>query len=290
MALLRTMLFVPGGRPEMLAKAATFSADAIIFDLEDSVPPADKERARDLVRAAIPSVAGAGKQAWVRVNGTYTGLTKDDCRAVMSPELTGIVIPKADSADIVRFAEALVRDAEALNGVEPGKTRLIACIENAAALLRAEAISRASARLVALTLGGEDYTADMQVERTPGGAELTFARSMVAVVAHAAGLTALDTVYPYLHDLDGLVREAAEGKRAGYQGKFLIHPEQVAPVSTVFTPSSDELHSARRIVAAYQEGSELGHGAIQVDGIMVDAPVAKRAQQLLDLFETANQI
>jgi len=286
-SLLRTLLFVSGARPEMLAKARGLRADAIVLDLEDSVPADEKLRARDLVRAAVVPVAKAAKQAWVRVNSTYTLLAKDDCRAVVMPELTGILLPKADSPEIVRYADALLRDAEALNGVEPGATRVIAHIESASALLRAEAISRASERIVALAFGGEDYTADMRIERTPGGGELAYARSLIAVVSRAAGIMAIDTVYPYLHDLEGLLHDAAEAKRAGYQGKLLIHPEQVEPVARLFTPKDEELDNARRIVEAYDRASAEGRGAVQVDGVMVDAPVAKRARQMLELFETA---
>jgi citrate lyase subunit beta/citryl-CoA lyase len=152
--------------------------------------------------------------------------------------------------------------------------------------LHAEAIARASERIIALAFGGEDYSADMRIERTPGGAELSFARSFIAVAARAAGIAAIDTVYPYLHDPDALARDAAEARRAGYQGKLLIHPEQIAPVARIFTPTDGEIQEARRIVEAYDRGRSEGRGAVQVNGAMVDAPVLKRAQQLIELFET----
>src|SRR5438105_292697 len=149
--ILRTLLFVPGARRQMLEKAPQLGPDAFVLDLEDSVAEGEKELARQQVRDAIPSLcARDGPQAgsvWVRINSTYSGRAKDDIRAVMQPGVTGIVLPKADSPDIVRYAEALLRDAEAPAGVEAGATRLIAAIESAKALLRVAEIARASTRL-----------------------------------------------------------------------------------------------------------------------------------------------
>jgi citrate lyase subunit beta/citryl-CoA lyase len=288
MTLLRTLLFVPGCRPEMLIKAAGLLPDALILDLEDSVPPTEKTAARSAVAAAIPSLGHSGRQTWVRVNSTYTGVAKDDCRAVISSSLAGILLPKADSPEIVRYADALLRDAEALNGVEAGAVKLIVSIESATGLLHAEAISMASERVIALAFGAEDYAADMQVERTPAGEELAHARGVLAVVARATGRVALDGVYPYLHDFDGLLRDSRAARQAGFHGKCLIHPEQIAPVTEVFTPSTEQLAAARRIVDAYGIASAQGRGAIEVDGSMIDAPVVKRAQALLDLYEEAS--
>ena len=287
MTLLRTLLFVPGCRPEMIEKAGGLLPDALILDLEDSVPLAEKAAARDAVTAAVPLLARPERQTWVRINSTYTGLAKDDCRAVVGPTLAGILLPKADSAEIIHYADALLRDAEAHRGVEAGAIKLIAGIESAAGLLHAEAISRASDRVIALAFGAEDYAADLQVERTPAGGELAYARGAIAVVARATGRVALDGVYPFLHDLDGLIQDAQAARRAGFQGKCLIHPEQIDPVRAVFTPTEEQVAAARRIVDAYSQAGAEGRGAVQVDGKMVDAPVAKRAQTLLELFEAA---
>jgi citrate lyase subunit beta / citryl-CoA lyase len=283
--LLRTLLFVPGNRTDMLAKAPAFLADAIILDLEDSVPTEAKSSARTAVRDAIGPLAEAGRQVWVRVNSTYSLLAKDDCRAVCNVALAGILLPKADTADIVRYGDALLRDAEALNGLESGSVKIIAHIESATALLRAEEIARASERVVALAFGGEDYAADMHIERTTEGEELGFARCLMAVAARAAGVDAIDSVYPYLHDIDALERDARFARRSGYQGKLLIHPEQIDPVARIFTPGQGELDRARRIVEAYRRAGNDGIGAVQINGAMIDAPVAKQAEQLLERFE-----
>ncbi|MGI8553936.1 MAG: HpcH/HpaI aldolase/citrate lyase family protein [Dehalococcoidia bacterium] len=285
MNVLRTMLFVPGSRQNMIERARELEPDAILFDLEDSVPTEEKARAREQVRTALSGFVRPRRQLWVRLNSTYTNLTKDDIRAVLVPELDGLLLPKADSAAIVRYVEGLLRDQEPRAGVEAGKTRLIAAIESAAGLLRSEETARASPRLIALAFGAEDYTADMSIVRTASGEELQYPRSVIAVVARATNLMALDTVYPHLHDDDGLLHDAEVARRAGFQGKLLIHPEQIEPVRRVFTPSAEQVEQARRIVAAYKEATEQGHGAVQVDGAMVDAPVATRAQRLLDRVE-----
>jgi citrate lyase subunit beta / citryl-CoA lyase len=267
----------------MLEKATAFAADALVLDLEDSVPEHEKDAARGLVRDSIPRLLTAGRELWVRVNSTYTGRARDDVRSVIQPGIAGILLPKADTPEIVRYADAIIREAERLAGLETGMAGLIAHIESAGALLRATEIARASTRVRALAFGGEDYAADMRLERTEGGEELSFPRHMVAVAARAAGVLAIDTVFPYLHDLDALVRDARAGRRAGYAGKLLIHPEQIEPVAAVFTPSDDELRTARQRVQAYDEALNAGQGAIDVDGVMVDAPVAKRARELLEL-------
>jgi citrate lyase subunit beta / citryl-CoA lyase len=288
-SLLRTLLFVPGSRQAMIEKAAGLRADAIILDLEDSVAPAEKENARRLVKDAVPALAAAGREVWVRVNSTYTGMAKDDCRSAIGPHLTGILLPKADSPEIVRYAEALLRDAEAMNGVETGTIRLIAHIETAKGLLAVERTSQASERIVGLAFGSEDYTADMQIERTREGKELGFARGMIGVSARAAGIAAIDTVYPFLHDLEGLTQEARQARQAGFVGKLLIHPEQIDPVQAVFMPGVTEIEAARRIVEGYEAASADGRGSLQVDGMMVDEPVVRRARKILDLTEATQR-
>src|SRR5262245_58037726 len=157
MDLLRSLLFVPAVQEEMLAHALERGADAIVIDLQDSVPPAEKERARGLAREAVARLNNEHTQVWVRVNPSQELLAKADLRAVVMPELTGVMLPKTASQNHVRFVEALLRDAEQMNGVEAGTTKLIAMIESAAALLDCREIARSSPRLVALAFGGEDY-------------------------------------------------------------------------------------------------------------------------------------
>lgn len=279
--ILRSALFVPAVQPRMIDKARGLDADAIVLDLEDSVPAAAKEQARNAAREALPGLVRRGRQLWVRVNNTYSLITRDDVHALACAELDGFMLPKADRPEQVYYMEALLRDAEAAAGLETGKLRLILVIESAAGLLKAYETARASQRTIALQLGGEDLTADLGVERTLEGGELAYPRAALAVVARAAKLLALDTVYPAIDDEAGLVREAELARDRGYQGKFAIHPAQLAPINRVFTPAAEAVEQAQRIVTAYERGAEGGAGAVQVDGRMVDAPVAQRARNLV---------
>ena len=283
--MIRSALFVPAIRPDMIDKARGLKVDALVLDLEDSVPEASKEQARGNARDAIASLSAPSRQLWVRVNNTYSLLTRDDVRAVVGEHLDGIMLPKADRPEQVLYLEALLRDAEEAAGLEAGKLRLILVIESAAGLLKTVDTVKASKRTLAVQLGAEDYATDLGIERTLDGSELAYPRSVIAVAARAAKVLALDTVYPAIGDEAGLVREAQAARALGYKGKFAIHPGQIEPINRVFTPPPEQVERARKIIAAYDGVVEKGLGAVQVDGQMVDAPVAQRARDLVALAD-----
>ena len=285
MHLYRSLIFVPGIRENMIDKARSFDADVIVLDLEDSVPPAEKEQARQVVRRAIPTLAALGHTVHVRVNPVGSGLTRDDLAAVVCPELSGICLPKVESAQDIRDIDVLIREQEMEQGVKPGTLALIPAVESARGVLRCEEICRASTRLTAITLGADDYTADLGVHRTREGRELDYARQVMAVCARAADILTLDTPFADFRDEEGLVRESEWVRSLGFKGKYLIHPSQIGPVNRVFRPSEEEVTYARRVVEAFEEALARGEGAVQVDGRMVDAPVAKRARALIGLAE-----
>lgn len=267
----------------MIARAHERRADAIILDLEDSVPPTEKERARFAARDALAGLKNEHTQTWVRVNPSQGMMTKLDLRAVVTPNLTGVVLPKTTSRNHILYVEALLRDAEAQNGVEAGTTKLIAMIESAAAMLNCAEIARASARLVALAFGGEDFCADLGVERTPAGTELQHPRSHIAVCARAAGLLAIDTIWDDFRDEVGLRADTEAARAVGFHGKLVIHPAQVVTVNGIFRPTPESVEYARRIVAAHEEAEQRGEGAVQIEGRMVDRPVAVRARRMIEL-------
>jgi citrate lyase subunit beta/citryl-CoA lyase len=269
----------------MIEKARGFAADVIVLDLEDSVPPAEKEQARQIVRRAIPILAGLGHTVHVRVNPVDSGLARDDLAAVVCPELSGIGLPKVESAQDVRDVDVLIREQELEHGVKPGTLALIPAIESARGVLRCEEICRASTRLAAITLGADDYTADLGVHRSREGRELDYARQVMVVCARAAGILALDTPFADFRDEEGLLRESEWVRSLGLKGKYLIHPSQIEAVNRVFRPTEEEVAYARRVVAVFEEEVARGHAAVQVDGRMVDTPVAKRARALIDLAE-----
>ncbi len=285
MLLMRTLLFVPANRENMIERAHGAQADVIVLDMEDSVPPAEKMTARDLVRKNLPSLRAAGKTVHVRVNHLDTGLTRDDIMAVVSPDLAGLAFPKAEGAQHIRDLDVMIREAETNSGVRPGTVVLIPSIESAKGVLRCEEIALASTRLAAISLGAYDYTADLAVARRPDGRELEYARRVIVHCCTAYGLQALDTPYGDFRDEPGLVAETEYVKSIGMKGKYLIHPAQVEPVNRIFCPSDEEIESARKVVAAFDEAVERGHASVQVDGRMVDIPVAKRAKDLLAYAE-----
>lgn len=281
----RSFLFVPGGRQEMLEKAARFQADVLCLDLEESVVPEEKAAARELVQAAVSRLSAEGPTVHVRVNSIRSESTRDDLAAVVRPGLAGVVLAKTESARDVRQIDVLLREQELANDIKPGTVELIVAIESARALLCCEEISHASTRLVALMLGGEDFAFDMGVSRTRDGRELEHARSVIATCARAAGLIALDTPWADIEDIDGLVADAERAKAVGFGGKFLIHPSHLEPVQRVFSPGEEEIASARRLLAAWDEAQAKGLGAVQLDGRMIDRPIAERARRLIEQAE-----
>ena len=282
MILYRSLLFVPGAREEVLAKASRFPADILCLDLEESVPTEEKTRARELVRAAVPSLAEGGRSVHVRVNSIESGLTRGDLAAAVQPGLAGVLLAKAQSPQDVRDVDVLLREQELAHEVKPGTIELVVAIESARALLRCEEISHASTRLVAIMLGGEDFAFDLGVPRTSEGRELEYARSVIATCARAAGLVALDTPWAAIEEIDGLVADTERAKAAGFGGKYLIHPSHLEPVHRVFSPGEADVAQARKLLTAWEEAQAKGLGAVQLDGRMVDRPIAERARRLIE--------
>ncbi len=282
MILHRSLLFVPGGREELLEKAARFPADVLCLDLEESVLPEDKPRARELVAQAIAKLSQAGRMVQVRLNSIQSEEAKADLAAVAHPGLASVLLAKTQSPQDVRDVDVLLRERELAHEIKPGTIGLVVAIESAQALLRCEQISRASTRLTALMLGAEDFTFDMGVQRSRDGRELEHARSVIATCARAAGLVALDTPWADIEDLDGLTADAERARAVGFAGKYVIHPTHIEPVQRVFSPTEADVAQARRVLEAWDGAQAKGLGAVQLDGRMVDRPVVERARRVLD--------
>ena len=283
---IRTLLFVPAQRANMVENAASIPADVIVLDLEDAVPLNEKPAARDRIRASIESMKAAGKTVHVRINHLDTGLAKDDLSAVIVPGLDGLLYPKAQGAAQIRELDVLIRERELHGGVRPGTVALIPMIETARAVLRCEEIALASTRIVGLAFGGEDYAADLGVPRTAQAVEFEYARRVIVHCAIAYGLQPLDGIYATLHDEAGLLADARYARSIGMKGKYVVHPDQVGPVNQVFSPTPQELAAARKVVDAYDAATQGGVGVIDVDGQLVDVPVANRARDLLAYAQT----
>lgn len=272
---LRSLLFVPGDRPDRMAKALGLGADALILDLEDAVAPDAKPAARQTVAAFLAQSRDHGVQLFVRINPVDGPLAAEDLVAILPARPDGIVLPKA---------EGLVSlHALAARGVEHIPILPIVT-ETPTALFRLGEYAGSSLPLAGLTWGAEDLPAAIgaTTAREADGsytAPYQLARSLTLFAAHAAGTAAIETVYPDFRDLDGLAAYAARGQRDGFTGMMAIHPAQLPVINAAFTPSDQDIARAQAIVDLF--AANPGAGALQLDGKMVDAPHLKAAQALL---------
>ena len=285
MAVLRSLLFVPGNRTNMLEKAMGISPDAYIPDMEDSVPAEEKENARNVIASFLPKLAEVGPLVIPRINSLDTGLLQDDMAAVVGPHIFGVSVGKIQSTRDIDYISNIIEGLEKKAGLEVGTVKLIPWIETAMAIVNAYEICAASPRIVGVAFGAEDFTNDMAIERTEGESEIDYPRKVICVAARAADVLALDTPYFSFHDSDGLKKNSFEAKGYGFRGKFAIHPAQVDIINESFSPSSDEIENARRVIAAFEEAERSGRGSTSLDGKVIDVPVVKRARQLLESAE-----
>ena len=282
----RTMMFVPGNNPGMMADAHIYGPDSIMLDLEDSVTMAEKDAARLLVHNALKTIDYGGVEMVVRINPLSTPYGKKDVEAVVKAGVDVIRMPKTETADEVRELEAEILKVEEEIGAV-GRTQIMAAIESALGICNAYAIATASPRMMGIALGAEDYTANLKTQRTPGGDELRLARETIVVAARAAGIACFDTVYSNLDDMDTFRAEVEYIKTLGFDGKSIINPRQIEIVNEVFTPSPKAVEKALKIVAAIKEAQAKGSGVIAVNGKMVDRPVVIRAERTIALAKAS---
>jgi citrate lyase subunit beta/citryl-CoA lyase len=269
----------------MLEKAASYGSDALMLDLEDSVPPADKATARELVRKQIDSVGGT-VAVFVRVNSWESGLLEADVEGVVAASLHGIVVPKIESAETVREVDAVLEHAERQAGIPVGRIVLAPALESARGIWFAYELLSASARCATVLIGtaeGGDLQADLRSSWSAAGTELLYARSRVITAARALRIdNILDGAYSNVKDESGLIADSKLSRSLGYRGRMVIHPSHVPVVNRIFTATSDEIARSKRIVAAFEAAGAGHRGAISVDGMMVDAATVKRARAILD--------
>lgn len=297
---LRSLLFAPGNEPRKVDKVASFGADAVILDLEDAVPDAQKVASRALVRAALGTVAGgpAGSSGaaalgrplvCVRVNGFHTDLTAGDVGGVVAPGLDCIVLPKTECAEHLRAVAALLDDAEARAGVPGGHVRVLPLVETARGMVRGAEIAGAHPRVLTLAFGSGDFTRDLDlpsVRWSADGGELAHARARLVLDARAAGAARpIDGPYLSVRDAAGFERDCLAARTLGFQGKILIHPSQVAPANRLFAPDPDEVAFCRRVTADFGAAVARGSASITVDGVFVDYPIADKAARIVRLAE-----
>lgn len=298
------MLYIPGNNPSMLRDAHIYGPDSLMFDLEDSVSPREKDAARALVFHALKYIDYGGIERVVRVNALDAPTGVEDVFAVVAAGVDIIRLPKTDSAADIAEADRVIAAAELRSGREPGSVGLLAAIESARGILAAREIAVASPRLVGIAIGAEDFVTDLHTTRSPEGFEILGARSILVMAARAAGIMAFDTVFSNVADEEAFLRETRLAKQLGFDGKSVIHPSQVALVHSVYTPTPDEITKSRRVIAAAREAEERGSGVVALDGKMIDKPIVERALRILALarasgidpesgssqFATTNQI
>lgn len=280
----RSFLFVPANRSRMIENAFRSSAEAVVLDLEDAVPPDQKAAARQVIAAIVPAAPKDREQLFVRVNAAGTAECDEDLRMAASVPLAGVVVPKVERPEDLRCVGETLDRLEAARGAR--RLAVIALLETPLGILRAADLAGAApARVTALALGAEDYRAAMGVDLAEAGGLVDFARAMVATAAAAAGLPAIDTPEPDVRDLERLRRETQRARGFGFRAKFAVHPAQLPVIHDVLMPTSAQREWAERVVRAYEQAAAEGRGSVELDGRMIDAATARRARTLLGLRE-----
>jgi citrate lyase subunit beta/citryl-CoA lyase len=282
------MLFVPANNERFIDSAHTRGADAIILDLEDSVPLSEKSVARDMLPAAANKVSANGADVLVRINAGWRLAVRDLEAAInlhISPAIAAVVVPKVSSGEQLSAICEVIGELEVESGMDIGCTALVALVESPAALPRLEAIANATPRLQAMILGSEDFSAATGM--IPNGENLLFANQQVLFAARAAGLLPLGYVGSIAEysDLDAFKKTIVQARNMGFRGGFCIHPSQVEAMNEGFSPSSQEVDEAHGLISAYREAVATGRGATEFEGRMVDAPVVARAEETLSMAQ-----
>ena len=275
----RSRLYVPGSEPKYFINAALHGPDAVILDLEDSVHQSEKDSARILVRNALRNVNFGACERMVRINQLPLGLQDLADIIPEAPDL--ILIPKVEHPGQVAEIDRMITELKLRSSINRS-IWIMPILESALGIENASAIAAASPNVAAITIGLEDYTADLGVAKTPEGRESLFARSRLVNAAHAAGVQAIDSVFGDVGDMDGL-RVWGENSRAlGFEGMGCIHPAQIPVIHAAFAPSKTEIEKAQKIVTAYEEAQKQGLGVVSLGSKMIDPPVVNRALKLVE--------
>ena len=281
----RSRLYLPGNEPKFFINAGLHKPDGIILDLEDSVAPSEKDSAQLIVRNALRSVDFYGAERMVRINQLPRGLT--DLGYIVPHNVHVILIPKCESSKQIIDVEEEINKLKNEYKIK-NEIYLMPIIESALGIIKAFEIASASKNICALAIGLEDYTADIGTQRTIEGKESFFARSMIVNAAKAAGVQAIDTVFSDVADMEGLKQSVLEAKTLGFEGKGCIHPRQIKIIHEAFAPTAEEIEKAQKIVEAFKEAEKKGLGVVSLGTKMIDPPVVKKAQKIIELAKLNN--
>ncbi len=285
----RALLYVPGDDRHKIEKALTFGADCICLDMEDGVAQNRKSEARRTVAAALRELTFGHSEKLARINAAGSGLEREDIETALSSHPDGIVVPKVESLEQIQWASGKIETAELAHGWPVNSIRMLAGVETASAILNLKEIA-AHPRLDGLIFGGEDYAASIGAVRTAEAQEVFTARSLVVMHAKSFGLQAIDMVTIDFRDVETVRGEAMFGAQMGYTGKQVIHPAQVGPVQEAFTPNDESIEKARHLVEAFEAHQKEGRGVFALNGKMIDMPLVKAAQNVLERARAAGKI
>jgi citrate lyase beta subunit len=280
---------MPGDDRHKIEKALTLDVDSICMDMEDGVALSRKPEARRIIAAALRELTFGRSEKLTRINAVGSGLETEDIETVLPSRPDGIVLPKVESLEQIRWASDKIEAAELAHDWPLNSIRLLAGVETAKAILNLKEIA-SHPRLDGLIFGGEDYAVSVGAVRTPEAMELLVPRSMVVTACASFGLGAIDMVTLDFRNLETVRREAAFGAQLGYSGKQIIHPMQVKPVQEAFSPNDDSIEKARHLVKAFEAHLKEGKGVFALDGKLIDMPLVKGAQGVLERARAAGKI
>lgn len=284
MNLLRSWLFVPGNHSRRIEKALSLNADAVILDLEDACPVAEKATARSLIIEALSRPRRA--LAYVRINALSTEFAYGDLLAVIRAGLDGLMLTKVETPDQLRTVDWLVTQLERERGLPVGHIDLVPLVETAAGIAALAAITGASPRVRQIAFGAADLTTDLGITWTRSELELLKFRSDIVTMSRAAGLAPpIDLAWLSIADEEGLKTSIEWGRTLGFQGKLCIHPDHIAKINAAFSPTESQVAKARRVIAAFREAEQRGTAAIQLDGMLVDYAILRQSQRIVELAE-----
>ena len=285
----RALLYMPGDDRRKIEKATTLGVDSICMDMEDGVAANKKAEARAVIAQAMKELDFGNSERCIRINSIESGLEKRDLVAALATNPDAIVVPKIETAEQVKWVSERIESYELSSNLNIGAIRLLIGVETAKGILNLKEIAEADKRLEAIIFGAEDYAASVGARRTKEATEVLYARSAVVTVCAANDLQAIDMVYIDFRDLEGLRVEAEQGAGFGFSGKQVIHPNQVSVAQEAFTPSDAAIEYARRIVESFESSQKEGKGAYALDGKMIDMPLLRNAQKVLDRAKAAGK-
>lgn len=279
---MRSLMFVPGNREDLMRKAAHSDADVLLLDIEDSVQPKEgKLNARRLIDSLLSNKLFTKKKIFIRINDRESGELLDDLELFIRPEIEGFVYPKSKSSEDIFFIDKLLETLEFKNNIEIGSLKLIPLIETAESVLNALSIAKSSPRVIALAYGCEDFLSDLQGTHDMSELALHVPRAMIAMAARATGITPIDTVHIKVHDFIDLENNLRVAKTLGFEGMLVLNPTEIPLVHKFFSPTSIEVERAREIVSQCEAATAQGIGVAMVNGKFIGPPLLAGAKKVI---------